>query len=159
MLSVMSMGLRGRPATTETEDTLFGAWLRQERMKRGWSGEMLAERAGTSQSIVSAVERGSRPATEEMAERLADALAGPDADDATRQRMVKEAVGLVLSKENRAVRVFDPDDPAIEMMDAYDDLPLELQQSLLDQIKATARALRSQRTDIIGKRAEDGGVE
>jgi hypothetical protein len=97
-----------------------------------------------------------------MAERLADALAGPDADEDTRERLRNEAraaaAGIDLTGlgygSGRTVRSFDPEDPAIEMLDAYDDLPLDLKQSTLEQIQSMVRALHSQRSDIVGKRAE-----
>lgn len=161
MFGQMSMGMRGRPATTLAEETPFGTWLRKERQKRGWSGEALAANAGTSQSVVSSLERGTRPATEDMAIRLAVALAGPDASEEEVSRLTNEACQLVLSTEDRIVRSFDPDDPRsnpkLRILDAADDLSLEYIESIAQQAEVAAREFRklNPRTGTVGKRARD----
>jgi transcriptional regulator with XRE-family HTH domain len=90
----MCMEPRGRPAKLPGTETAFGAWLRDERKRRGWSGEMLAFRADTTQSIVSAIERGTRGATRDMAERLARALAS---DFATAEEIEQITADALLS--------------------------------------------------------------
>lgn len=38
----------------------FGAWLRHERLKKGWTMNRLAHQAGVSQGYISALETGMR---------------------------------------------------------------------------------------------------
>ena len=52
----------------------FGAALRAERTKRGWSQERLAEGAGLHRVYISELERGLRSPTLKAFMRIADAL-------------------------------------------------------------------------------------
>ncbi len=71
-------------ARAETEDAAdpgarFGAWLRTERVARGWSQAELAQRLGVSAPLLSKIEGGERSLAGAAIERLA-VLFGLDAD-------------------------------------------------------------------------------
>jgi transcriptional regulator with XRE-family HTH domain len=61
--------MTGRPISTQ-----FGLVVRSLRVRSGLSQESLAERAGLHPSYVSMVERGTRNATLDVADRIAGAL-------------------------------------------------------------------------------------
>ena len=52
----------------------FGLVLRMTRLKKGYSQERLAEKAGLDRTFVSMIERGRRRPTLETAKKLADAM-------------------------------------------------------------------------------------
>ena len=52
----------------------FGFVVRKERLRKGFSQERLAERAGLHPTYVGMIERGMRNATLDVAAKLADAL-------------------------------------------------------------------------------------
>lgn len=55
----------------------FGVAVRDARLKKGFSQEHLAERAGLHPTYVGMIERGVRNATLDVAAKLADALGSP----------------------------------------------------------------------------------
>jgi transcriptional regulator with XRE-family HTH domain len=55
----------------------FGSAVRDARLKKGFSQERLAERAGLHPTYVGMIERGVRNATLDVAAKLADALETP----------------------------------------------------------------------------------
>lgn len=66
------------PMVNRTETTLdmiaIGERIRQRRIERGWSLEMLAAQAGVSRSMISAVERGAKAPTIVVLHRIANGL-------------------------------------------------------------------------------------
>jgi len=68
------VGERGRPARAKHVPTKFGAWIKAQRLSRGWSSERMSEELGLSQGAVSLYERGSRHPKREMAVEIARAL-------------------------------------------------------------------------------------
>ncbi len=54
--------------------TALGERIRQRRIERGWSLEMLAAQAGVSRSMISAVERGAKAPTIVVLHRIANGL-------------------------------------------------------------------------------------
>ena len=65
---------RARPATVQRRRRSFGARLRTLRLKRGWSQEVLAERADVHRTYLSSVERGQRNISLDNIHALANAL-------------------------------------------------------------------------------------
>ena len=81
MVYVMANSERGRPEVLEAKQSNFGTWLKVARQRKGWSGEMLATAVETSQSMVSAYERGHRHPRRDKAVQIAQAL-GANPQDA-----------------------------------------------------------------------------
>ena len=67
----LALPLASDSPTTQVD---FGAWLRAAREARATSQAELAERVGVNGSFLSKLERGQKQATEELLERLAEAL-------------------------------------------------------------------------------------
>ncbi|QGN58981.1 helix-turn-helix transcriptional regulator [Nostocoides sp. HKS02] len=63
------------PSTREPRLVDFGARVRELREERGWSQEVLAERAGVHRTYVGSVERGERNVSLKNIYALAEALA------------------------------------------------------------------------------------
>ena len=84
----------------------FGEWLRAQRLQRGWTLEMLAERANTTHASISRLESGRASASKKMALRLVNALAGTSADPAVVEMLRRDAlaalVGLVAEDKMHA---------------------------------------------------------
>jgi transcriptional regulator with XRE-family HTH domain len=75
-----------------TTQTSFSEWVKTERDRRGWTQQVLADQADTTKATISRYETGERtPHEESTLHRIADALAGPDADEETRARLRSEA--------------------------------------------------------------------
>lgn len=103
MVSVMAQLERGRPEVLQAKSSSFGQWLKAARQKKGWSGEMLATAVETSQSMISAYERGFRSPRREKAAELATAL-GADPREAL-EALMADTPGLTPaadSPHNRA---------------------------------------------------------
>lgn len=71
----------GRAPSRTSEAGSFGKWLREQRRAKGWTGEQLAEAAGTASGVISNLERGLRRPSRDMVGRLATALFGDPASD------------------------------------------------------------------------------
>lgn len=69
----------------------FGTWLKQEREARGWSQRLLAEKAEISSAMVARLEKDSVGHSPDMISRLAGALTGTDASEATKARIARDA--------------------------------------------------------------------
>lgn len=132
----------------------FGEWLKSERLRRGLTLEELAARSPvkTTPATISRFENELRRVTPESVEYLAAALAGPDADPGEVESLYWEAWGSLGSRRGEQVKIIPADDSRIQLLDAFDDLELEVQPAMLEAIKAAGAAKRSQRTDIVGKR-------
>lgn len=99
---VLMANERGRPVTISSEGTPFGAWLKKQRTRRGWSSERFAEEIGISQGSVSLYERGQRePRDRATILLIADALAGPDADEDEREALRREALAASVGIESQ----------------------------------------------------------
>lgn len=85
---------------------------------------------------------------------IADSLAGPDADEDERESLRREALAASVGIEIEPQRHYS--ESAMELAANYDQLPLELQPSFLAMVKAAVNEAKKTRTDIIGKRADDG---
>jgi transcriptional regulator with XRE-family HTH domain len=67
-----------KKTTTIERSTPFGQWLTDARIHRGLTMEAVAERGGTTQGMVSSLERGTRNPSRDMVYKLAEALSGSD---------------------------------------------------------------------------------
>lgn len=65
---------RGRPPRAKSAPSSFGTWLKDQRVKRGWSSERMSEELGLSQGAVSLYERGARHPKREKVVQIAIAL-------------------------------------------------------------------------------------
>jgi transcriptional regulator with XRE-family HTH domain len=72
--TMMTTNDRGRPPLTKSTPSSFGAWLKDQRIKRGWSSERMAEELGLSQGAVSLYERGARHPKREKVVQIALSL-------------------------------------------------------------------------------------
>lgn len=78
---------------------IFGNWLRDERKRRALTQRGLAARSGVSPAMIGRLEKGTVGFSQSMVIRLADALAGPDADEQTRERLRQEAMAASVGIE------------------------------------------------------------
>lgn len=132
----------------------FGAWLKEEREKRGWTQQIIADRAEVTKTTIWRFETDARDPARETAERIGRALATDDSTDDNVRMLVDRALfaaGFVPS--GQVVRSFDPEDPMLEVLDAADGLSLDFKKSMAESARAAGRLMHSRRTDIIGKRA------
>lgn len=134
----------GRPPADVPDGNTFGAWLRQERNRRGMTGERLAEMVGggMSQGRISSYERGIKEPERASVLLIATALAGPDATpdevEALRREALAASVGL--TREIERVPVDDAD-----FWDAYEGAPQE-DRELAKQLLIRARDRERART-------------
>ncbi len=77
----------------------FGEWLKAERQKRGWTLEMMADKADTTHASISRLESGRAGASQKMVARIAEALAGEDALPETVERLRKEGLAALVGLE------------------------------------------------------------
>jgi transcriptional regulator with XRE-family HTH domain len=124
---VIEMALRqgaGRPALDVPEGNGFGAWLRAERSKRGWSGETLAFRANMTQGMVSSYERGAKAPRRETIVKLARALAPDGASEEEIERIVADgllAAGFLPSPGGNLPEIERmPDETILAQIESYD---------------------------------------
>ena len=92
MVAIMAQTERGRPETLQAKKSTFGQWLKESRQRKGWSGEMLASEVDTSQSMISAYERGFRFPRREKAVQIAQAL-GADPREAL-EALMQDTPGI-----------------------------------------------------------------
>lgn len=100
----------GRAPSRKSEPTEFGEWLRSARNARGWTGEALADEAGTSSANISNLERGIRNPSRDMVKSITKALF--DGEDETEYARF-EARGLRAAGFASDI----PDDPTDWMED------------------------------------------
>lgn len=124
---------------TENQDIAgFGEWLKAARKERGLSLRALAELSGISHVSIDKAEKGGgmRRSTLDL---VVNALAGPDADEETREALRHEALAASVGIE-QIQRV--PTDDA-EFWDAYEGAPQEdreLAKQLLQRARDRERA-------------------
>jgi transcriptional regulator with XRE-family HTH domain len=125
------------------DDNPFGKWLRAERTDRGLTGEALAFLigGGMSQGRISSYERGIKKPERDSILQIADALAGPDADEETREALRKEALTASVGIEQ--IQRLPTDDA--EFWDAYEGAPQE-DRELAKQLLKRARDRERART-------------
>lgn len=134
MVSVMAQLERGRPEILQAKQSSFGRWLKSARQKKGWSGEMLAAAVETSQSMISAYERGFRHPHRERAAELATAL-GADPREAL-EALIADTPGLEPLPEMERI----PEEALLEHIELYTgDNPVLLSAQAVQKALATAR--------------------
>lgn len=79
----------------------FGTWLREERTRRGLTQRALAALSdgGVSSGMVARLENDDVGYSQAMILRIADALAGPDADEDERESLRREALAASVGME------------------------------------------------------------
>lgn len=135
MVSVMAQLERGRPEILQAKQSSFGRWLKTARQRKGWSGEMLAAAVETSQSMISAYERGFRSPRREKAVELAEAL-GADPREAL-EALMADTPGLEPLPELDRI----PEETLLEHIELYTgDNPVLVSAREFQKALAAARA-------------------